>query len=60
MSRNTFIADMLGNVNFPVPTDWEEAEIKCELGIVSSYCCIRANTSGKADQPSSLQIFWVT
>lgn len=60
ISRNTFIAGMLCNANFPVLTNWDKVKIKCELGILSSYCGIRANTPGKAEQASSLQIFWVT
>lgn len=60
MSRNTFISGMLGNVNFPVLTNLEEAKIKCELGVLSIYFCIRANSPGKAVQASYLQIFWVT
>lgn len=60
MGTNTFMSGMLDNVNFPILTNWEEAKIKCELGVLSRYCCIRASTPGKAEQASYLQIFWVT
>lgn len=59
MSRNTFISGTLSSVSFPVLTNLEEAKIKYELGILRSYCCIMANTPGKAEQTRALQILWV-
>lgn len=60
MSRNAFTSGTLGSVSFPVLTNLEEAKIKHELGMLSSYCCIMANTPGKAEQARALQILWVT
>lgn len=31
-----------------------------ELDVLSSFCCMAANTAGKAEQDRALHIFWVT